>query len=134
MTDEKPKTRWVTAQDIADVGFGLHLGEPDLDQITPLILRAERLVVSRVPRLEERLNAGTLSKDTVRGVVEGMVLRVIRNPQGVQSDSTAGVSTSFWRSSASGVIELLREDLAQLMPTQRRFGSISVSAPSWRLP
>lgn len=134
MTDEKPKTRWVTAQDIADVGFGLHLGEHDLDQIMPLILRAERLIVSRVPRLEERLNAGTLSEDTVRGVVEGMVLRVIRNPQGVQSDSTAGVSTSFWRSSASGVIELLREDLAQLMPTQRRFGSISVSTPSWRLP
>lgn len=134
MTDEKPAPRWVTAQDVRDAAYGLYISDDELAQLEKLVLRAERLIVSRVPNLEQRIADGRLSVDTVRGVVERMVLRVVRNPDGVQSDSTGGVSTAFWRNSASGVIELLQEDLADLMPPTRRYGSMRVGLPSWRVP
>jgi hypothetical protein len=131
---ETPETRWVTAQDIQDAAFGLYFSDQELSQLPKLIAKAERTVISRIPRVLERIENGQLHVDTVRGVVERMVLRVVRNPEGLQSDSTGGVSSSWWRHSGSGVMELLKEDLQELMPRSRQFGSMRMSVPSWRLP
>src|SRR5690625_4206404 len=119
---ETPATRWVTAEEVQAIGYGLHIGDHELPQLAVLIAHAEDMILARVPRVLERITSGALSLATVRNVVVNMVLRVVRNPGGVQSDSTAGVSTSYWRATASGAVELLQEDLAQLMPKTRRYG------------
>lgn len=67
MPDEKPVPRWVTAQDIRDAAYGLYISDDELPQLDKLVLRAERLIVSRIPNIEQRIASGRLSADNVRG-------------------------------------------------------------------
>lgn len=126
--------RWVTAEQIQDIAFGFTISDDELPAVTNLILKAENKLIARVPSLPRRVETGAVSKDTVRGVVEDIVLRVIRNPEGADREGVGGVSTSYSRLTGSGVIEILREDLKDLLPKTRNMGSISVKVPAWRLP
>lgn len=126
---------WVGPEDIKGIGYGLFIDEDEFPQIAELIKFAEQKILSRKAlRIEKRLNEGTLDLDVVRGVVMDMVLRVIKNPSGLQSDGTGSVTTAYFRGAASGAIELLDEDLEALTPRSRTVGTMRVRVPGWRLP
>ena len=132
MTPPRP---WVEPEDIRGVAFGLYLSDDDDEALAKLVKFAEDKILSRRGlRVAERLASGALDPDMVRGVVTDMVLRVIKNPGGVQSDSLGSSSTAYFRNAASGAVELLEEDIEILKPTPRRFGTMRVGVPGWRIP
>jgi hypothetical protein len=132
---DQPDTRWLTFEGLVDAAFGLNIPDTAQRSAERLIAKAERKLIDRVPGLEARLSAGLLDEDTVRGIVEDIVLRVIRNAAGLSGEATAGgFSRQFDRLAASGRIEVLREDVKDLMPPRRRVGSVRVAMPDWRLP
>lgn len=132
MTIQRP---WVEPEEIRGVAFNLFLSEDDDEALARLVAFAEDKILSRKGlRVGDRLRTGALDRDTVRGVVIDMVLRVVKNPGGVQSDSLGSSSTAYFRNAASGAVELLKEDIEQLKPAQRKFGTMRVSVPGWRIP
>lgn len=131
----QPATRWLTFDQLVDAAFGLYIPAEAQRSAERLIAKAEQKLIDRVPGLLARNAAGRPSDDTVRGSVEDIVLRVIRNTEGLTGEGTAGgFSRQFDRLAASGRIEVLREDVKDLMPARRRVGSIRVGIPDWRLP
>ena len=73
-------TRWTTFEDITDRWIGS--GMPDDEAlVTALILDAEAVILSQYPRIQERIDAETLSEDLVTMVTARMVTRVLRNPE-----------------------------------------------------
>lgn len=134
-TEPEALTRWLTFDELVEVAFGLDIPETSRKSGERLIAKAERRLIDRVPRLEARIASGDLDPETVRGVVEDIVLRVIRNATGLSSESTAGgFSRAFDRLASSGRIEVLRDDLKDLLPAPRRVGSVRIGIPGWRLP
>lgn len=128
-------TPWVTPQQVRELAYGFAIGNDELESLEPLIRHAERKILGRRNlQVKNRINAGTLDVETVQGVVADMVLRVIRNPAGVQSDGAGSVSTSYFRGAASGSVELLEEDVEALAPTPLKFGTVGVGIPAWRVP
>jgi hypothetical protein len=131
----QPVTRWLTFEELVDAAFGIDIPEISRRSVERLIEKAETKILNRVPGLEARIAAGTVSDDTMRGVVEDIVLRVVRNATGLSGESTAGgFSRQFDRLAASGRIEVLREDVKDLMPARRRVGSVRIGLPDWRMP
>ena len=130
-----PLRPWVTPEQVRGVAFGLYLSEDDDDALANLITYAEDKILSRKGlRVADRIRTGHLSLDTVRGVITDMVLRVVKNPGGVQSDSLGSSSTAYFRNAASGAVELLKEDIDLLKPKSRGFGTMRVGVPGWRIP
>jgi hypothetical protein len=73
---------WVSPQDILDRWVGA--GAPDdLDLVQALIEDAEAVVLAEYPRIQDRITADTLPLGTVVMVVSRMVMRVLRNPEGL---------------------------------------------------
>ena len=130
-----PLRPWVNPEEVRAVAFGLYLSEDDDKALADLVKFAEDKILSRRGlRVVDRVRTGALPLDTVRGVVIDMVLRVVKNPGGVQSDSLGSSSTAYFRNAASGAVELLKEDIEILKPTPKRFGTMRVGIPGWRVP
>ena len=55
----------------------------DLDQIRALITDAEAVIKSEFPKIQDRLNANTLDLDIVILVTTRIVIRVLKNPEGL---------------------------------------------------
>lgn len=127
-------TRWLDPQEFRNGVFGLTISDDEMSAVAHLIRKAEARLVARVPRLEARVASGAVSEDLVKGVVEDMVLRTVRNPEGLASDGAGGVTSSYFKAAASGTVDVLREDLELLMPPQTQVGSIRIGVPSWRIP
>lgn len=73
-------TRWTTFEDITERWIGS--GMPDDETlVNALILDAEAVILSQYPRIQERIDAETLSEDLVTMVTARMVTRVLRNPE-----------------------------------------------------
>jgi hypothetical protein len=86
---------WTSKQDIIDRWVGADVPQ-DEDLIDTLIFDAEVVIKSAYPRIQERLDALTLSLDVVKFVVSRMVIRVLRNPDnlGTHQQSTGPFSES----------------------------------------
>lgn len=81
----------------------------EVEHVQYLVDRAEREVARHVD-VAARIAAGRLTVDGVRDAVVDIVLRVIRNPGGVRSQSSGPFSQVVDASVASGRIELTRAD------------------------
>ena len=71
---------WTTAQDVLDRWVGGNAPD-DEALIEALLSDAETLILAEYPRIQERIDADTLSVDTVTLVSCRMVTRVFRNPE-----------------------------------------------------
>jgi hypothetical protein len=73
---------WTSPQDVIDrwVGPGI---PTDQDLVQALIDDAESIVLAEYPRIQERIDAGTLPLTTVVMVVCRMATRLLRNPDAV---------------------------------------------------
>ena len=73
---------WVSPQDILDRWVGA--GAPDdEDLVQALINDAEAIVLAEYPRIQDRIDSKAMPLGTVVMVVSRMVMRVLRNPEGL---------------------------------------------------
>lgn len=71
---------WTTFTDVTDRWVGS--GAPtDQDLVNALIADAEAVVLSEFPKIQDRIDAGTLALPVVKMVVCRQVIRVLRNPE-----------------------------------------------------
>lgn len=127
----------VTPDAIREAAYGLNIPEgSDADiQLMALIDKAGTRLASRMPSIQRRLDAGTLDPEVVQGVVEDMVLRVIRNPTARRSIGLDDFQETIDTSTSTGLLYVSEDELALLRPpSRRRVGSIRLGVPAWRLP
>lgn len=124
--------------DVQQAAYGLDIPSDSATQLSieALIAKAEKRLLARVPSIPARIEAGTLDIMLVQGVVEDVVIRLIRNPQGFSSEQAGEFSYRIDRLVASGRIEITDDDVADLLPkaAHRGFGSMRLDVPAWRLP
>lgn len=122
--------------DIQLAAYGLDLPGSAQQSVEAIIAKAEARLLARVPSIPERVESGELGTDLVRGVVEDIVIRLIRNPQGFSSEQAGDFSYRIDRLAASGVVQVTDDDVKDLLPkgSVRSFGTVRLGVPAWRLP
>lgn len=86
--------------------------------VRALLRRASQLVRDTYPALEEKIAAGRLSADSVGLAVLNMVVRVMRNPNGLRAETTGPFSRSYDPDLASGLLTMTAADTALLAGTR----------------
>ena len=130
----------VTPQDIRDAAllFTIPSGGAIDAALQKTIDKAELRIVAHVPDLQARLDDARLDPAVLASVVEDMVLRVARNPDGKRSESIDDYSWTLDSRVSAGMLYLSDEELGLLVPPERprakAIGSIRIAVPSWRLP
>lgn len=72
---------------------------------------AVRELIGYIPNLQTRIEEGMLDKDFVTDKVVGSVLRVVRNPEGFESEGEGDYTYRLNKTVASGDIWYLERDL-----------------------
>lgn len=128
----------VTPQDIRDAAYGIEIpaGGPVDTQIAYLIAKAETRLNAVVPSLAARFEAGTAAPAVIHGVVEDMVLRVVKNPQALRSFGIDDFTAVIDNSVSTGLLYVAADEESLLSPGSGRssVGSIRLGVSSWRLP
>lgn len=97
------------------VQFGdLSDGEEDLTAY--LLKAASGLVRQNFPLVDQQVVAGRLDADVVALTVAGMVLRVLRNPEGLKAETTGPFSRTYDTTYAAGLLVITPNDAGQLVP------------------
>lgn len=95
-----------------------------------LIEQALRRLYRQVPRIDERVEAGTLDPELVKDVLAEAVFRVLRNSGSIyQSQTELGYGYTINKSLTAGAIYFMKEELALLRPQGKRRGSIPFVFP-----
>lgn len=100
---------------IADVTSQFGALTRDQEAMTGWLLRAaSKMVRGRFPLLDAQLAAGTIDRDVAALAVANMVLRVLRNPVGMRSESVGPFTRTFDTSVATGLLRITDAELALL--------------------
>jgi hypothetical protein len=78
------------------------------------IADAQAYIDGQQPQVPLRSRNGRLNPTSYVRVVCNMVLRVIRNPTGLQSETDGGYSYSFWHGAATGELLLTPDEIVTL--------------------
>lgn len=108
------------------------LSEAQLTWVDVKILDAEALLITHIPRLAEP--ATTSSNDLVnaRRVVADAVLRVLRNPAGIQQEEAGPWRVVRDRGAASGALFFTPDELAVFRQARRRrIGMLGIAGPRY---
>lgn len=127
----------VTADDIREAGFGLTIpaGAAVDTQLLALMRKARARLLTLIPSLTRRVTAGLLDEDVVKGVIEDMVLRVVKNPKALRQLGIDDFQATIDTAVSSGALYLTDDERSLLQPTgRRRVGGILLGVPTWRLP
>lgn len=81
-----------------------------------LIKRASQLIRDNTANIDARILDGIVPEGNVTMAVLNMVVRVMRNPGGLRSETTGPFSRSYDMDAASGMLELTENDLLLLAP------------------
>lgn len=100
---------FATPQDVAG-RLGRELTEAETTQTPILLSDAELLIRSRVPDLDERVQAGTLAEPVVVMVEAYAVARVLRNPEGFRQEQDGDYMYTLDSRVASGRLAILDEE------------------------
>lgn len=109
---------WLDVEDVRSRAAGLDLDFEDV-AITVFIEDAEDLALQEFPDLKERIVAGTTPLSRVKRVIANVVVRKLRNPEGIRTfqDSTGPYSGSTtFAGDNPGEIYLTDEDKRALAP------------------
>lgn len=97
---------YATPEDV-EVRFMRPLDEDEKRVVAARLEDAELLLRSRIPDLDEKVTAGVLDQALVVMVEAEMVLRLIRNPDGLVQETDGSYSYSTSQKVASGLLEVL---------------------------
>lgn len=81
-----------------------------------LLKRASQLVRDTYPGIDAKIDAGTVAGDSVGLAVMNMAARVLRNPDGLRSQTIGPISRSFDTDLATGMLALTDAETALLQP------------------
>lgn len=84
--------------------------------VRTLIRRASALLRYRIPDLDARITGGTLPAAIAAEAVTNMIMRVVRNPRGLRSQTVGPFQRSFDPQSASALLEVTQAEFDLLMP------------------
>lgn len=112
-----------------DASFEGQIPEEMRSYIETKIGEAETLLRSRVPRLRDIMAATELDTLNARRIVCAAVLRVFRNPTGVQQQTSGPWSVTLSMDNATGVLDFTDEELAVFGSRRRKIGMVGVSRP-----
>lgn len=94
--------------------------------------QVERMIRRRVPDLETQIAAGAIAVEDVEQIEADAVLRVLRNPDGLYSETDGTYSYTFDRSAASGKLEVLPSEWELLgVRTNKMFGIAPAIPPRY---
>jgi hypothetical protein len=121
---------------VREAAYGMEIPQEAAAAVTRLIDKAGERLAARVPRIPARVADGVLTKALVRGVVEDMVIRVIRNPYGYAQEQAGEFMYRIDRAVASGAVQVTDEDVQTLTGDGGggSFGRVTMGIPAWRLP
>jgi hypothetical protein len=92
------------------------LSAPRAATARALLKRASQLVRDTYPGIDAKITAGTVPADSVGLAVLNMVARVMRNPDGLRSQTIGPISRSFDTDQATGMLALTDAETALLAP------------------
>lgn len=126
----------VTPQDIRDSAYGLIIPAGADAAIAKVVSKAIDRVLDAFPSIEDRIVTGAIPATRVSGVVEDMVIRVLRNPNAYRQVSIDDYSRMVDTAVSSGSLYISTDERAMLTPKARRprIGSIRLGVPSHRIP
>ncbi|KAF0835684.1 Gp19/Gp15/Gp42 family protein [Nocardia caishijiensis] len=105
--------------------LGRALTPDETTLVTTRLADAERMILRRVPDLADKIAAGTVDTADVVQIEADAVTRVVRNPEGIQSETDGNYTYMRGRESASGRLEITRDEwqtlgvrfgMAQMVP------------------
>lgn len=111
---------YATTTDVADLLLR-PLTDAEQRSAERLLRFAAAAVRQQVPLVDARLAAGTLDQDLVASVVAAVVVRVLRNPEGLksQTESAGPFSHTRVQGQPAGFLRLLPEEIVLLRPTEQ---------------
>lgn len=111
---------WVSPQDILDRWVGS--GAPDDEDLTQALINdAESVVLAEYPRIQDRINDATLPLSTVVMVVSRMVMRVLRNPEGLSYSQMSTGPFSQGKNYGTGNADIwMTSDEVKLLAPKRK--------------
>lgn len=95
---------------------------PDAEVLEVHIDDAEDTIISAVPDLDERITDGRLREETLVKIVSRMVIRHLRNPEGIRQESeTTGPynATRTYGGDEPGAIYLSKRDRRELLGVRK---------------
>ncbi|WP_338601633.1 Gp19/Gp15/Gp42 family protein [Saccharopolyspora sp. SCSIO 74807] len=98
-----------TPHDVA-LRLGRDMDAAEVPQVEALLSDAETLILTRLPDLYARIEYGLLATEVVVLVEATAVLRVLRNPAGIRSQTADAYSVSYDNRAASGNLNLTPEE------------------------
>lgn len=103
-----------TVGDVAELFGPLTVAQEGL--VSALLRRASAMIRNAYPDLAARITAGTLSSDLVAHAAVNMVLRVIRNPRNLRSETVGPFTRTYDTGAAGGLLVLTDAETALLAP------------------
>lgn len=82
-----------------------------------LLKAASNMIRSRRPLIDQQLADGTISRDMAALAVTNMVLRVMRNPAGLRSETVGPFSRSYDTTHAAGLLVFTDDEADLIDPT-----------------
>lgn len=82
------------------------------------------MLLSRRPRLEDDISNGEIAEANVVRVVAAMVLRILRNPEGKESEQIDDYKYTRSELTSSGLLHVTADELADITPGRRRRRSV----------
>jgi hypothetical protein len=123
---------YVTLSDVEAAYEGSFPTDPDAQLwLQSLIDRAERMLVAQVKSIPTRLAAGTLAVENVQDAIITAVLRVVRNPEGLQSETEGNYLYSVSRDVAGGKLYFTADDLLLVRSVRKGSAGTIVLAHRW---
>lgn len=125
---------WVSPQDILDRWVGP--GAPDDEDLTQALINdAESVVLAEYPRIQARITDGALPLSTVVMVVSRMVMRVLRNPEGLSYSQMSTGPFSQGKNYGTGNADIwMTSDEEQLLAPKRKGKAYEVNLGAHALP
>lgn len=100
----------------------------DVDKVNALLRRASALVRAQVATIDLRITNGTMDPQVVADVVTDMVIRFLRNEEGVKQETIGPTAVTYDPLVAAGRLFLSPDELFLLVPptaVRTPVGSIS---------
>lgn len=92
------------------------LDPEDVGKVNALLRRASAIIRAQVYQVDLRIAGGLLDVQTVTDVCVDMVIRVLRNPDGVKQETIGPIATTFDPTVAAGRLFLTPDELFLLQP------------------
>jgi Phage protein Gp19/Gp15/Gp42 len=130
---------YATASDVS-TRLGKELTTEEVTLVETRLADVERMILRKVPDLAAKVTAGDIDAADVVQVEADAVLRLVRNPDGLYSESDGNYTYVRSRELASGRLEITREEwevlrvrtgrVFQLVPDHQTFSVQGVN-PFW---